>query len=128
MVRIAEAMPADKFGYRPTPDVRSFGEIIAHIAGEGRMELEAVAGDQLGTPGRYESLKDRAEIVRALSEFFDYGSTVLANMTDQQVLASVTLRERESPRWVVVVGAIGHNKEHFGNLVTYLRLNGIVPP
>jgi uncharacterized damage-inducible protein DinB len=128
MVGIAEAMPADKFAFRPTAEVRSFGEIINHVAGEGRMEMEVVAGAQAGDPDRYESLKDRAEIVRALSEFFDYGTSVLANMTDQQVLESVTLRERQSPRWAVVVGAIGHNKEHYGNLVTYLRLNGITPP
>ena len=128
MVGIAEAMPADKFGFRPTAEVRSFGEIINHVAGEGRMEMEVVVGAQPGDPNRYESLKDRAEIVRALSEFFDYGTSVLANMTDQQALEAVTLRERQSPRWAVVVGAIGHNKEHFGNLVTYLRLNGITPP
>lgn len=128
MVRIAEAMPADKYAFRPTPEVRSFGEIINHVAGEGRMELEVVGGAQPGDPDRYKSLEDRTEIVRALSEFFDYGTSVLANMTDQQVLEPVTLRERQSPRWAVVVGAIGHNKEHYGNLVTYLRLNGITPP
>jgi uncharacterized damage-inducible protein DinB len=128
MVAIAEAMPADKYSFRPTPEVRSFGEIINHVAGEGRMELEVVGGVQPGTPERYDSLKNRAEIVRALSEYFDYGTGVLASMTDQQALESVTLRQRPSPRWAVVVGAIGHNKEHFGNLVTYLRLNGITPP
>lgn len=128
LVGIAEAMPADKYAYRPTPDVRSFGEIINHVAGEGRMEMEAVGGAQPGAPERYDALRDRAAIVRALSEYFDYGTTVLADMTDQQAIEMVTLRERQSPRWAVVVGAIGHNKEHFGNLVTYLRLNGITPP
>ena len=128
MVAIAEAMPADKYGYKPTPEVRSFGEILNHVAGEGRMEMEAVGGAQPGAPERYDSLRDRAEIVRALSEYFDYGTTVLAGVTDQQALEMVTLRESQTPRWVVVVGAIGHNKEHFGNLVTYLRLNGITPP
>ena len=128
MVAIAEAMPADKYAYRPTSEVRSFGEILNHIAGEGRMELEVVGGAQPGETDRHDSLKARPEIVRALSEYFDYGTTVLAGITDQQALEIVTLRNRPSPRWVVVVGAIGHNKEHFGNLVTYLRLNGITPP
>ena len=128
MVAIAEAMPADKYGYKPTPEVRSFGEIIAHVAGEGRMEMEAVAGAPLGSSERYESLRDRTEIVRALAEFFDYGATVLANMNDQQALGSATLRQRQTPRWVIVMGVIGHNKEHYGNLVTYLRLNNITPP
>jgi len=128
MVAIAEAMPADKYSFRPTPEVRTFGEIINHVAGEGRMELEVVGGAQPGEPNRYESLKARDEIVRALSEYFDYGTTVLAGINDQQAVQLVTLRQRQSPRWAVVVGAIGHNKEHYGNLVTYLRLNGITPP
>ena len=129
LVAIAEAMPAEKFHYKATPDVRSFGEIIAHVAGEGMMEMEAVAGvAQPGPSERFDSLRDRAEILRALSEYLEFGSRTLAGMTDQQALEAVTLRGRPSPRWAIVVGAIGHNKEHYGNLVTYLRLNGIVPP
>jgi uncharacterized damage-inducible protein DinB len=129
MVRIAEAMPADKYSYQPTPEVRSFGEILAHVAGEGLMEMEAVGGvAQPGSPERFSSLRGRAEILRALSEYFDYGATVLARMTDQQALELVSLRSSQSPRWLIVMQTIGHNKEHYGNLVTYLRLNGIVPP
>lgn len=128
MVSIAEAMPADKYGYRPTSEVRTFGEILAHIAGEGRMEMEAVAGDPLGDSDRYESLSSRAEIVRVLSEFFDYGTSVLADVSNDQAFEPVTLRNRERPRWLVVMLAIGHNKEHYGNLVTYLRMNDLVPP
>lgn len=129
LVRVAEAMPADKFNYQATPEVRSFGEILAHVADEGLMEMEAVAGAaQPGSPERFGSLRGRAEILRALSEYFDYGSMVLAGMTDQQALESVTIRGRQSPRWLIVMQTIGHNKEHYGNLVTYLRLNGIVPP
>jgi uncharacterized damage-inducible protein DinB len=129
MVAIAEAMPADQYSYQPTPEVRSFGEILAHVAGEGLMEMEALASvAQPGSPERFSSLRSRAEIIRALSEFFEYGTMVLAGMTDQQVLESVTIRGRQSPRWLLVMQTIGHNKEHYGNLVTYLRLNGIVPP
>ncbi len=128
MVSIAEAMPADKYDYRPTAEVRSFGQILAHIAGEGRMEMEAVAGDPLGASDRYESLSGRTEIVRALSEFFDYGTSVLADVSNEQAFEPVTLRNSERPRWLVVMLAVGHNKEHYGNLVTYLRMNGLVPP
>ena len=129
MVAIAEAMPADKYGYQATPEVRSFGEILAHVAGEGLMEMEAVGGvAQPGSPERFSSLRGRTEILRAISEYFDYGASVLARMTDQQALELVSLRSQQSPRWVIVMGAVGHNKEHYGNLVTYLRLNGIVPP
>ena len=129
LVAIAEAMPESKFHYKEAPEVRSFGEIVAHVAGEGRMEMETVAGvAQPGSSERFDSLRSRAEILRALAEFFDYGTMVLAGLTDQQALELVPLRGRQSPRWLIVMQTIGHNKEHYGNLVTYLRLNGIVPP
>lgn len=128
MVAIAEAMPADKYNYRPTPEVRSFGEILAHVAGESITEMELVGGAKPGEMNRYESLKSRDQIVRALSDSYDYGTKVLAKLTDQQAMEDVPYHRRQSPRWLVVMGDIGHTKEHYGNLVTYLRLNGIVPP
>ena len=67
-------------------------------------------------------------MLKAVVEYFDYGTKVLADMTDQEAMGTVTRRNRPAPRWVVVMQAIGHSKEHYGNLVTYLRLNGMVPP
>ena len=129
IVAIAEVMPESKFHYKPTPEVRSFGELVAHIAGEGRTWMETVAGvPQPGAAERFDALKDRAEILKTLSEFFDYGSKALADLTDPKALEVVPFGRRQVPRWVIVMQTIGHNKEHYGNLVTYLRLNGIVPP
>ena len=129
MVAIAEAMPAEKFHFKPTPEVRSFGEIVAHFAGENLAWMETVAGvPDSGRGARITNLQDRGEILRAVSEYFDYGATVLANLTDQTALETVPLMGRRLPRWLVVMEAIGHSKEHYGNLVTYLRLSGITPP
>ena len=129
MVDIAGAMPADKFQYRPTPEVRGFGEIVVHFAGENMGMMEMVAGvPQTGADARFEKLKTRQEILKALQEYFDFGAKVLVGLTDKQALESIPLRGEPSPRWLIVMQAIGHSKEHYGNLVTYLRLNGLVPP
>ena len=129
IVAIAEAIPESKFHFQATPEVRSFGEIVAHIAGQGRTWMETVAGvPQPGEAERFDALKDRAEILKVLSEYFDSGSKALAAMTDQQALESVPFGRRQTPRWVIVMQTIGHNKKHYGNLVTYMRLNAIVPP
>ncbi len=130
MIAIAEAVPEDKLNYSPTPEVRSFSGIILHVAGENLSWMEGVAG--VAEPGefdRFEHLKSRPEILKALTDYFDYGSEVLGRMTDQEAMEDVPFRRgRMTPRWSIVMQAIGHSKEHYGNLVTYLRLNGLVPP
>jgi len=131
MVQIAEAMPSDKFQFQPTPEVRGFGAIIAHLAGENMTWMETVAG--VAKPGpaeRFEQLKTRPEILGALSDCYEYGAKVLASLTDQKAMETIPFPfgRRQGPRWVMVMQAIGHSKEHYGNLVTYLRLNNIVPP
>ncbi|MBI4464033.1 MAG: DinB family protein [Acidobacteria bacterium] len=129
VVNIVEAMPGDKFQYRPTAEVRSFGEIVVHFAGENMAMMEVVAG--VSNPEaneRFDNLKTRPEILKALTDYFDYGAKVLSDLTDQQAMESVPVRSRPTPRWLIVMQAIGHSKEHYGNLVTYLRLNDIVPP
>jgi uncharacterized damage-inducible protein DinB len=129
MVQIAEAMPADKFQYRPTPEVRSFGEIVAHVAGENTTWMEILAGvAKPGSVERFNQLKSRQEVLKALSDLYDYGAKVIANLNDQKATESIPFNRRQRLRWAIVTQAIGHSKEHYGNLVTYLRLSGIVPP
>ena len=105
---IAAAMPADKFHFKATPEVRSFGEIVVHVVDDNMGFLEAVAGSQPGARDRFSNLKTRP---------------------DQKAMESIPYRNRGNlPRWRLVMSAIGHTKEHYGNLVTYMRLNGLVPP
>jgi uncharacterized damage-inducible protein DinB len=129
LVAVAEAVPQDKYNYRPTPEVRTFREIIVHVAGENLSWMEIVGGvPQPGEHTRFEHLTAREDVLQAVTEYFDYGTKVLAGMTDQEAMGTVIQRNRPTPRWVIVVQAIGHSKEHYGNMVTYLRLNGMVPP
>jgi uncharacterized damage-inducible protein DinB len=136
MTLIADAMPADKFDFRPVPEVRSFGEIVAHFAGEDQVWMEMLndaakpeSGAQFeALTQRFEKLKTKPEILKALADSYDYGTKVLAGLTDQKAMENAPFFGGKSPRWVIVIQTIEHTKEHYGNLVTYLRLNHIVPP
>ncbi len=126
---IAAAMPADKLPYRATPEVRTFGEIIVHVVDDNMNFLEAVAGVKPHAADQYANVKTRQEILKALADYHEYGAKVLADLTDQKAMENIPYRNRGNvPRWRLVMQAIGHAKEHYGNLVTYMRLNGLVPP
>ncbi|MBI4444106.1 MAG: DinB family protein [Acidobacteria bacterium] len=125
---IAQAVPEDKYDYKPTPEVRSFRELLLHIVGEQYTFMGFVAGEK-NDNSRFASMKTRAEFLKALSESYDYGAKVLAGMTDQKLLETVPfMGGQQAARLFVVISNLKDNHEHYGNLVTYLRLNGIVPP
>ena len=128
VVGIAEAIPEGKYDYRPTPEVRSFLEQLQHLVGENYMFMGMVAGEKPAAP-QPENLKTRVAILRALSESYDYGTKVLAGLNDQKAVEAVAgFRGQLTPRLGIVINNLKDNMDHYGNLVTYLRLNGIVPP
>lgn len=136
MTQISDAMPADKFDYRPVPEVRSFGEIVSHFAAENTSWMEVIEGTSKVKTGaefeemtkRFDGLKTKPEIMKALSDSYDYGARVLARLNDQKAMTPPDAFGMKSPMWAVIMNDIGHTKEHYGNLVTYLRMNHIVPP
>ncbi|MBI3895638.1 MAG: DinB family protein [Acidobacteria bacterium] len=128
IVRLAEAIPEDKYDYKPTPEVRSFREQLQHLIGENHMFMGMVAGGGSAAP-QTQNLKTRTEILKALSESYDYGTKVLAGLNDQKAVEIIAgFRGQRMPRFGIVISNMKDNHEHYGNLVTYLRLNGIVPP
>ena len=75
------------------------------------------------------NLRTKAEIVKALTESYDYGTKALAGLNDRTALEMVPMMgNRQGPRWSAALMNIVDNMDHYGNLVVYLRLNGIVPP
>jgi DinB superfamily len=118
----ADAMPADKYSYRLTPDQMSFGEWIIHSAQRNfndcatlKSEKPPVTAEQLA------ALKDKAEIAKALKDSFAYCDTALNGITDQKALASPQTA-------YAFLHILIHNNEIYGNIVGYLRTSGIVPP
>ena len=126
VVKSAEAVPEDKYDFKPTPEVRSFRDQFVHIIGENFRMMGMASGDNQKPP---ENLKTRAEIVKALNDSYDFGAKVLGGMTDAKAVENVAgFGGRQVPRWTLALMNIVDNMDHYGNLVVYMRLNGIVPP
>lgn len=124
----AEEMPDAKFAYRPVAGVRTFGELIGHIAGAQNMICAAVLGDPQPSEDAIEkAATSKAALVAALKASNTYCAKAHA-IPDGTIHDQITLwGEKHSKLWALVTNA-AHNDEHYGNLVTYLRMNGMVPP
>ena len=126
VVKVAEVVPEDKYDWKPTPEVRSFREQLVHIVGENHLFMGFVAGEKSAAP---QNLKTKDDIVKALNESYDYGAKVLAGLTDEKAMESVpAFRGAQQPRWSIAMMNMMDNMDHYGNLVVYMRTNGITPP
>jgi uncharacterized damage-inducible protein DinB len=123
---IVEIMPEDKYDFKPTPSVRTFRDNVIHLVAENYLFFGRVAGESLGNPAQ--NLKGRDEVLKALRESYDYGSKVWAGLTEEKALEMIEVRGLKVQRWSAILGAIQDNMNHYGNLVVYVRLNGLVPP
>ena len=132
MMKIAEAMPEDKFTYRATPAERNWGEQILHVA-EANVNQIGRLGPKAMAPVVNMKATSRVEILKALADSFDYGTAALNEQTDQTMVeaAANTRFDRfmgPSVKARVVYYVIGHTWDIYGQMVVYLRLNGITPP
>lgn len=129
MIRSAQKMPEDKYDFRPTPEVRTFGEIIGHVAGANMMFCAAAKGEKVPAESQFENLKTKAELVKALSDSFAYCDDAY-HMSDAAAARPMAqpLFGQSGNRMLPLVGNVTHDNSHYGNLVTYFRINGIVPP
>ena len=128
LVRMAEKMPEEHYSFKATPEIRSFGELVGHVAGAQYMFCAMALGEEVLPEGAVEeSMKSKADLVAALKASTEYCNRAYA-LTDDQLTAPVTIFGQENTRMGALVMNSNHNAEHYGNMVVYLRLNGIVPP
>jgi len=126
---IAEIIPEDKYDFKPTPVVRSARENLIHLIGENYFFFSKVSGDTLPSNDRFKELKTRDEIMKELRASYDYGAKVWDTLTEAKALELVEGRNNQKvQRWSFILGAIQDNNNHYGNLVVYVRLMGLVPP
>ena len=133
---VAEAMPEDKYDYIPTAgkfdDARSFGEQVKHVACAQFAffnEFEGKKPPDDCERGGHDSAKTKAELIKYLKDSFDYSNRVLATLTPQNAVDRIEGRYA-GPNTKVGISVISvwHMTDHYGQLVEYLRMNGIVPP
>ena len=125
---VAEELPESSYAYRPTPEVRSFGQLIGHVAGAQYLFCAAALGEPAREEGAIEQARTaKADLVAALKASTAYCERAYAQ-TDAAVQGAATLFGQQRTRLYALMQNATHNGEHYGNMVTYLRLNGIVPP
>jgi uncharacterized damage-inducible protein DinB len=133
---VAEAMPEDKYSFVPTngkfDDARSFGEQVKHVACAQFAffnEFEGKKPPDDCEKGGHEPARTKSELIKYLKDSFDYSNRVLATLTAQNALDRVEGRYAgPNTKLGISVVAVWHITDHYGQLVEYLRMNGIVPP
>jgi uncharacterized damage-inducible protein DinB len=128
IVDIAEAMPADKYAYKPTPDVSSFGDQLVHVAGITQRFIDTAKGTKTEAP--HHGAMAKPEVIALLKTTFQSAQELITPLTDAQLLEPVKFPfgDRTVTRATFWLGALYQIRNHYGQLVVYLRLNGIVPP
>jgi len=129
LITMAEDFPEDRYDYRPVPEVRSFAEILLHVAASDRMLAELARGQKPGPENLPRSqYPTRAKVVEVLRDAVRQGAAVLEQTDDAGLMRTVPFFGRPTPLFAVALELIEHSGEHYGNLVTYYRLNHLVPP
>ncbi len=128
VMKSVDAIPADLWSFQPTDSVRTVAQLFAHIA-DGQYEFCGAA--TTGQPVMKDiekTMKTKAEISAALKTAFGYCDAAYAKMTDAQAAEIVPFFGMKVTRLGIMDFNVAHNMEHYGNLVTYMRIKGIVPP
>jgi hypothetical protein len=123
-----EAMPADKFGYKPTPDQISFGHLVAHIAESNNGECAKVADTPEPKVDELKETDPKDKLLAAARASFEYCAASLANTDDSKLGDNVDFGSFHGPRAMIVFFLIGGWADHYSAEAMYLRLNGILPP
>ena len=128
LVASAEKMPEENYSFKPTEAVRSYGQIVGHLADAQYMFCSLATGEK--NPGLKieESKTTKADLVAALKEAEAYCDKAYDAMTDAAGAQTVKLFGGDIPKLGVLSINTMHDMEHYGNLVTYMRLKNIVPP
>ncbi len=127
LLRAAEKMPEENYSFKPTPEVRSFGQLVAHVA-DANFMFAALAAGEKPTPRDIEKTKtSKADLVAALKES-EAACDKVFTMTDAELSVPMKFFGRDTTRFAVAGLIVGHGYEHYGNMVTYMRIKGLVPP
>jgi uncharacterized damage-inducible protein DinB len=128
----AAAMPAEEYAFKPTPQVRSFGELVGHVVNANYYFCSMARGEKMPSATDLEKTPDKATLVKALTEALTYCDAAYNGTTDANVGQAANVQGRggakPTTRGLLLMFNTTHNNEHYGNLVVYMRLKNHVPP
>ena len=128
LLRSAEKMPEENYSFRPTEAVRTFGQIVGHIADSQYAFCSPVLGEKRASPGIEKTKTSKADLIAALKDSIAYCDKAYEGMTDASAVEMVKHMGRDTPKLGTLITNNVHSVEHYGNMVTYLRMKNIVPP
>ena len=128
IIDVAEAMPEEKYAYKPTPEISTFRDQLVHVAGIVQRFTDSAKGTK--SAEHPPTAMTKAEVIALLKQTSQTGQETLGSLTDAQLLESVKFPfgDRMVTRYTFWQGPLYQLRNHHGQLVVYLRLNGIVPP
>ncbi len=127
VIKSAEQMPEENYSFKPVPTVRSFGEIVGHLANENLLMCATAKGEKRDMVQDFEKNTEKAALVKAIKDAFAYCDPLYAR-PDKAFPGQTELFGMKMTRLGVLALNVTHNWEHYGNFITYLRIKGLVPP
>lgn len=128
----AEKMPEDKYSYQATKEVRTFGGFVGHIANAQFATCARAKGVDNPNKEDFEKVTGKAALVKAITASNEFCASVFNAANDKWMLETITQgqapNQMQVPRAAILSANTSHVNEHYGNIVTYMRLNGLVPP
>jgi uncharacterized damage-inducible protein DinB len=128
ILKAAEKMPEEKYAYKPSDDVRTYGQLLAHIADSQYFLCGTAKEGKSENRGIEKSMPTKPGILTALRDGFAYCDSTYAGLTDASSAAMVTFFGQKRTKLSMLSFNTAHSFEHYGNLATYLRMNRMVPP
>jgi uncharacterized damage-inducible protein DinB len=128
VVAAAEKMPEENYSFKPTPEVRTFGQIVGHVADASYMFCSQAMGEANPAKNIEKTKTSKADLVTALKDGVAYCNKAFDSMTDTKGSQLVKFFNFDLAKLTLFSINTAHTDEHYGNMVTYLRLKGIVPP
>jgi DinB family protein len=130
IIAAAEEMPADKYGFKPTPAQMSFGDVIAHLIGDGNDYLcSAATGQKLPERPKFSGSDPKDKLLAGLKDSFQYCATALGTLKDAQLADSTPFfGGRNATRGLAALITVADWADHYSQMAIYLRLNGLLPP
>ena len=128
LLRSADKMSEENYNFKPTDAVRSYGQILGHLADAQYLFCSIALGETNPAPKIEQTKTSKADLIAALKAAFAYCGKAYDGMTDASGAQMVKLFGGDTPKLDVLTVNNMHNMEHYGNLVTYMRMKNIVPP
>jgi len=126
LIAAAEEMPADKYGFRPTPAQTTFAKLMTHVVESNRYMCSAIGREQLPKESGVTDADDKTKIVADVKTSFEYCATMLAGADDSRLAEQVPVFNRS--RADLMMFLIADHADHYATAAMHLRLNGLVPP